>query len=88
MKIFLNDFIIFSDLSIHLEKFKKCFLKCREYGISLNLDKLAFMVCSKTILGFIISKEGKTFDLKKIEASVKMLMPKTPQEIQVFNAMA
>jgi hypothetical protein len=46
------------------------------------------MVCSGTILGFIVSKEGKTLDLKKIQASVKMLMPKTPQEIQVFNGMA
>jgi hypothetical protein len=88
MKIFLNDFIIFSDLSTHLAKFRKWFFKCRKYGISLNPNKLAFTVCSKTILGFIISKEGKTFDLKKIEALVKMLMPKTPQEIQVFNAMA
>jgi hypothetical protein len=59
MKIFLDDFIIFSDLSIHLKKLKKWFLKCREYGISLNLDKCAFMVCSGIILGFIVSKEGK-----------------------------
>jgi hypothetical protein len=36
MKIFLNDFTIFSDMSTHLEKLKKCFLKCREYGISLK----------------------------------------------------
>jgi hypothetical protein len=64
------------------------FLKCKEYGISLNLKKCAFMVCSKTILRFIVSKEGKTPDHKKIKALVKMLIPKTPQEIQVFNGMA
>jgi hypothetical protein len=46
------------------------------------------MVCFGTILRFIVSKEGKTFDHKKIEALVKMAMPKTPQEIQVFNGMA
>jgi hypothetical protein len=45
MKIFLDDFIVFTDLPTHLEKLRKCFLKCREYGISLNLDKCAFMVC-------------------------------------------
>jgi hypothetical protein len=28
------------------------------------------------ILGFIVSKEEKTFDLKKIKALVKMLVPK------------
>jgi hypothetical protein len=46
------------------------------------------MVFSKTILGFIVSKEGKTHDLKKIEALVNMPVLKTLQEIQVFNGMA
>jgi hypothetical protein len=49
MKIILDDFTIFGDLSIHLEKFKKCFLKCKEYGTSLNPEKCAFMVCFGTI---------------------------------------
>jgi hypothetical protein len=40
------------------------------------------------ILGFIVSKEGKTPNPKKIEALVKMSLPKTPQEIQFFNGMA
>ncbi len=88
MKIFLDNFTIFSDLSIHLEKFGKCFLKWKKYGISLNPKKCAFMVCFGTILGFVISKEGKTLDPKKIEALVKMAVPKTPQEIQIFNGMA
>jgi hypothetical protein len=39
-------------------------------------------------LGFIVSEEGKTPNPKKIEALVKMLVPKTPQEIQIFNGMA
>jgi hypothetical protein len=88
MNIFLHDFIVFSDLSTHLEKLKKCFFKCREYGISLNPNKCAFMLCFGIILGFIVSKEGKTCDLKKIEGLVKMLVSKTLQEIQVFNGMA
>jgi hypothetical protein len=88
MKIFLNDFTIFSDISIHLEKIKKKILKCREYGINLTPKKCAFIVCFGTILGFIVFEEGKTFDPKKIETLVKMLMPKTPKEIQVFNGMA
>jgi hypothetical protein len=66
MKIFLDDFIIFSDLSTHLEKLRKCVLKCREHDINLNLEKCAFMICSRTILEFIVSKERKTFDPKKI----------------------
>ncbi len=73
MKIFLHDFTIFSNLSIHLKKLKKCFLKCKEFGISLNLDNCTFMVFLGTILGFIISKEGKIMDPKKVEALVNIL---------------
>jgi hypothetical protein len=40
------------------------------------------------ILGFVVFKEGKEFNPKKIKAIVKMLVPKTSQEIQVFNQMA
>jgi hypothetical protein len=50
----------------HLQKLKLCLQKCREYGISLNLEKCAFMVFSGMILGFIISWERKLPDLKKI----------------------
>jgi len=44
MKIFLNDFIMYSDMESHLLKFKLCFQKCKEYGISLNANKCVFMV--------------------------------------------
>jgi hypothetical protein len=42
MKIFLDDFTIFSDMSTHLKKCRMCFLKCKEYGINLNPEKCAF----------------------------------------------
>jgi len=40
MNILLDDFIVFSDLSTHLEKLIKCFLKYGEYGVNLNLKKM------------------------------------------------
>jgi hypothetical protein len=88
MKIFLDDFIVYSDMESHLQKLKLCFQKCRKYGISLNLDKYAFMVFSRMILGFIMSKEGRLLDPKKIQAIVNMPPPKIPQQIQVLDAMA
>jgi len=39
-------------------------------------------------LRFIVSKKGKTLNSKKIEALVKMLVPKTPYKIKVFYGMA
>ncbi len=85
MKIFLDDFIAFNDLLTHLEKLKKCFLKCKKFGVSLNRNNCTFMVFSRTILSFIISKEGKVMDSKKVEALENMPVPTTPQ---VFNGMA
>ncbi len=61
MKIFLDDFTMYRNMDIdtHLVKFILCFQKCKECGINLNPNKCAFMVFSRMILGFIISKEGK-----------------------------
>jgi hypothetical protein len=80
MKIFLDDFTIFSDLSTHLEKLNKCIFKCKEFGINLNLNKCAFMVFLRTILGFIISKKGKVMDPKKVQALLNMPVPTTPSD--------
>ncbi len=88
MKIFLDDFTVFNDMSTHLEKLKKCFFKCREFSISLNPNKCAFMVFLGTNLRFIMSKEGKVMDPKKVEALINMLVLTNPREIQVFNGMA
>jgi len=87
-KIFLGAFSIFNDLSTHLEKIKKCFFKCKKFGIGLNPNKCAFMVFLRTILGFTMSKEGKVMDPKKVETLVNMLILTTPHEIQVFSGMA
>jgi hypothetical protein len=62
----------------HLQKLRLCFQKCKEYGINLNPDKCAFMVFSGMILGFIVSKEGKLPDLRKIQAIVNMPPRKNP----------
>jgi hypothetical protein len=40
------------------------------------------------ILGFIVSKEGKLPNPKKIQAIVNMPPPKNPKQIQIFNGMA
>jgi hypothetical protein len=66
MKIFLNDFMFYNDMENHLIKLRICFKKCKEYKSILNLEKCAFMVFLGLILGFIVSKEGKIPDPKKV----------------------
>jgi hypothetical protein len=79
MKIILHDFIVYNDMESHLQKLKLCFQKCKEYDINMNPGKCAFMVFSRMILGFIISKVGKLLDTKKIQAIINMPPPKNPQ---------
>jgi hypothetical protein len=59
-----------------------------EYGINLNLNKCAFMVFLRMILGFIKILKRKLPNLKKIKTLVNLPPPKNPQQIQVLNGMA
>jgi hypothetical protein len=77
VKIFLDYFTMYH-MENHLQKLKLCFQKCREYGINLNPNKCAFMLFSRMILGFIVSKEGKPLDLQKIQIIVNKPPPKNP----------
>jgi len=85
MKLFLDDFIIFIDMITQLSKLWLCFEKCQEDNISLNLKECMFLVFSGMILGFIVSREGKLLDPKKIKVFVNMSAPTISHEIYVFN---
>jgi hypothetical protein len=56
MKLFLDDFNVFSDLKTHLVKLQLCFNKCQEFGVNFNSEKCMFMVFSSIILGYIVFK--------------------------------
>jgi hypothetical protein len=80
MKLFLDDFNVFSDLDTHFTKLRLCFDKSRKLGISLNPEKCMFLMHLSIIMGYVVSKESKLLDSKKILAIVHMLTPKTPKD--------
>ncbi len=59
MKLFLDDFNVFNNLYTHLPKLQLCFDKCREFGISLNLEKCMFLMHSSNILEYMVSTRSK-----------------------------
>jgi hypothetical protein len=87
MNIFLDEFT-YNDMENHLQKLKFCFQRCIEYGITLNPNKCTFMVYLGMILGFIVYKERRLLDPKKIQAIANMPPLKNLQQIQIFNGMA
>jgi hypothetical protein len=49
---------------------------------------MCLYVIFKTDFRFIVFKEGKILDPKKVQSIVNMPVPINPQQIQVFNGMA
>jgi len=88
MKLFLDDFNMFNDLNTHLTKLWLCFNKCRNFDIKFESWKMYVPRALNVILGYVVSKEGKLPNLKKILVVVHMPTPKTPKDIMVFNGMA
>jgi hypothetical protein len=81
MKLFLDNFSVFNDQTLHKNKLQLCFEKCHVFGINLNPNKFMFLVYARVILGYIMSKEGKLSDLKKFFAIMNMPPPKIPKDI-------
>jgi hypothetical protein len=46
----------------HLEQLQKCLKECRLNGINLNLEKCAFCVNSRILLGHIMYHDGMLID--------------------------
>lgn len=88
MKLFLDDFTVYSDIPDHLHKLRLCFEKCREYGISLNPEMCIFLVASGILLGHVVSKAGKMPDPKKIQVVQEMPRPRRTADIEIFNGFA
>lgn len=83
--IYLDDLTIFSKSDQqHLDHLRQVFIKCRKYGISLNLKKYLFGLEEGKLLGHIISKDGIKIDPTRIEAILQTPHPRNMKEIQAF----
>ena len=67
--IYLDDLTVYSNIhEEHLQHLRRVFLKCRQFGISLNPKKSQFALREGKILGHIVSTEGVKIDLVQVEA--------------------
>ncbi len=83
--IYLNDIIVFSKFdSEHLIHLKLVFLKCRKFGISLNPKKSLFAPEQGKSLGHIVSADGVKIDPARVEAILKLSIPRNKKDIQSF----
>ena len=71
IQVFLDDFVMYSRKTEHLDHLRMCLEKCQIPKLSLNPTKCAFRVTSGALLGHTMSKEGIIVDLDKVKASFR-----------------
>jgi hypothetical protein len=83
--IYLDDITVFSkSYKEHYHHLKKVFLKCRNFGLSLNPKKSLFSMKEGKLLGHIISAEGVRIDPSRVEAIQTLYFPRSKKEVQSF----
>jgi ribonuclease HI len=81
--IYLDDITVYSsNHEEHLKHLKRVFLKCRQFGISLNPKKSQFALRKGKLLGHIVSAEGVMIDPARVEAIQKLSLPRSKKDIQ------
>ena len=84
LKVFIDDFAVFSKRRNHLESLKKTFERCRETNLKLHLGKCFLGMESGILLGHVVSKNGLKVDLDKVKPILALTAPKNIREIRGF----
>jgi ribonuclease HI len=83
--VYLDDITVFSKSDKeHCRHLRKVFLKCRNFGISLNPKKSLFAMQEGKLLGHIVSAEGVRIDPSRVEAIQALSIPRSKKEVQSF----
>jgi hypothetical protein len=83
--IYLDDITVFSRYNKeHYHHLKKVFLKCRNFGLSLNPKKSLFSMKEGNLLGHIVSAEGLRIDPSRVEAIQTLSLARSKKKIQYF----
>jgi hypothetical protein len=81
--IYLDDITVYSNShEEHLKHLKIVFLKCSQFGISLNPQKTHFSLKKGKLLGHIILAEGVKIDPARVEAIHRLSIPRSKKDIQ------
>jgi len=83
--IYFDGIIVFSQSDEeHIKHLEQVLKKCRKFGISLNPKKSNFVMEEGNLLGHIISKDDIKIDPSRVEAILKIDIPRNKKEVQSF----
>uniref|UniRef100_A0A1J3K8Y3 Retrovirus-related Pol polyprotein from transposon 17.6 n=1 Tax=Noccaea caerulescens TaxID=107243 RepID=A0A1J3K8Y3_NOCCA len=86
--IYFDDILIFSSSTAeHAEHISLVFTVLRKENLCAAKHKCEFGVSQVLFLGYIISKDGLSVDLSKVEAIKSWPVPKTVSEVLSFHGL-
>jgi hypothetical protein len=65
----------------HCYHLRKVFLKCRKFGLSLNLKKSLFTMKEGKLLGHIVLSEGVRIDSNRFEAILTLSLLRSKKDV-------
>ena len=84
MQVFLDDFVVYSQKTNHLQYLRLCLDRCQQGRFSLNPAKCAFGIPSLALLGHIVSQDGIAVDLDKVKTILEAPTPTNTKALSRF----
>ena len=83
--IYFDDLTVYSNsYEEHFQHLRRVFLKCQQFGISMNPKNSQFSLKEGKLLGYLFSAEGVNIDPVRVEAIRKLSIPRSKKDIQSF----
>ena len=88
-KTYIDDTFVYSNgWQEHLGTLRALFSRCRQYNISVNLEKCNFGVQSVKCLGYVVYSQGVHVDEDKVSAIMSLPAPESVKDVKSFLGMA
>ncbi|XP_065219648.1 uncharacterized protein K02A2.6-like [Planococcus citri] len=87
MKVHDDLFMTGKNRKEHLDRLRKVFQVCREFGVRLNFEKCKFFEPKVTFLGYCVDKNGISKKPDKVAAILEASRPTTVTEVKSFTGM-
>ncbi|MCO5574465.1 hypothetical protein L7F22_028250 [Adiantum nelumboides] len=84
IRVFIDDFCIYSSHSLHLEKVYETFCRLQTLGGQLNVEKCHIVESKVALLGHVISEKGIEEDPSKVQALVSLPPLTTTKQLVSF----
>ncbi len=87
LRVFIDDFEIYSDRASHLAKLELVFQRLDSSGVTLSPEKTTIGFSEGKMVGHIVSKDGVATDPEKLDRISNLPFPSTKKALRGFLGM-